>query len=242
MQRAGGGAGSGVDGFRRGGLFWALLLAIIHLSLGDRLINVAFLQLTSKVTGIVGAHPLLFATAPEEGNGHIICSPRGFSPISPYFLYPYYIEISGCLFIAVLGLTLLSKFNLSTIAFSLFPLPEYFNTCNLECNQKQGNGRHFMLLHVERKGGEQPWEGILEQPLKLGKHKYIIDTHRKAFSLSVCQAKVKACKWSCSTSIETWQCCTSSCASLSLHGPGKMREPGGGRERPYGLKRIWPIA
>lgn len=82
---AGGGAGCGVDGFRRGGLFWALLLAIIHLSLGDRLINVAFLQLTSKVTEIVGTQPLLFATAPEEGNGHIICSPRGFSPVSPLF-------------------------------------------------------------------------------------------------------------------------------------------------------------
>lgn len=49
-----------------GGLFGALLLAIILLSLGDRLINVAFLQLTSKVTGIVGTQPLLFAAAPEE--------------------------------------------------------------------------------------------------------------------------------------------------------------------------------
>lgn len=61
------------------GLFWASLPAIIRLSLGDSLINAAFLQLTCKVTGMVGAQPLPSVAAPEEGNGRIIHFPRGLS-------------------------------------------------------------------------------------------------------------------------------------------------------------------
>lgn len=87
-----------VEGWR--GLFWALLPAIIHLSLGDSLINAAFLQLTSKVTGIVGTQLLPFAAAPEEGNGRIIPSPRGqyslFLPFSPSVLH------SNCLSLILL--------------------------------------------------------------------------------------------------------------------------------------------
>lgn len=157
-----------------GGLFWALLPAIIRLSLGDRLINVAFLQLTSKVTRIVGTQPLLFATAPEEGNGHIISLPqRLFSLFPPHFLHPYCTEISDCVFIALLDPTLLSKLNLSTTAFSFSPLPEYFAHfqpvhANLKCNRKQKNEMLFMLLHGERKGWEMPCKEILQHPLKSG--------------------------------------------------------------------------
>lgn len=71
-----------------GGLFWVLLPAIIRLSLGVSLINAAFLQLTSKVSGIVGTQPLPFAAAPEGGNGRIIRSPRGsFSLCFPFPLF-----------------------------------------------------------------------------------------------------------------------------------------------------------
>lgn len=75
----------GVDGWRWGGVFGALPLAIILLSLGDRLINVAFLQLTSKGHRNSGysASPIRCCTG--GGNGHRIRSPRGFSPASPPF-------------------------------------------------------------------------------------------------------------------------------------------------------------
>lgn len=81
--------------------------------LGDSLINAAFLQLTSKVTGIVGTQPLPFAAAPEEGNGHIIHFPRGFfppfPPFSPSALNPYSRIFSYvCLFVRPLDLSALS--------------------------------------------------------------------------------------------------------------------------------------
>lgn len=57
-----------------------------RLSLGVSLINAAFLQLTSKVTGIVGTQLLPFAAALEGGNGRIIRSPRG--SFSLLFLFP----------------------------------------------------------------------------------------------------------------------------------------------------------
>lgn len=60
-------------GGRGGGVVVVGILPdIIRLSLGVSLINAAFLQLTYKVSGIVGTEPLPFAAAPEGGNSHII--------------------------------------------------------------------------------------------------------------------------------------------------------------------------
>lgn len=112
------------------GLFWALLPAIIHLNLGDSLINAAFLQLTSKVAGIVGTQLLPFATAPEEGNGRIICSPRGlfslFLPFSPSVLHsnPLSFSLSVCLSLHCSPWSAISFYsislNLSHASFSVF--------------------------------------------------------------------------------------------------------------------------
>lgn len=107
------------------GLFWALLPAIIRLSLGDSLINAAFLQLTSKVTGIVGTQPLPFAAAPEEGNGHIIHFPRGFFPPFPPFLHLSWIHtlasslMSVCLSVLLIYLPFLFMLYVSSSAISV---------------------------------------------------------------------------------------------------------------------------
>lgn len=123
-----------------GGLLWALQPAIIRLSLGVSLINAAFLQLTSKVTGIVGTQPLPFAAAPEGSNGHITCFPRGFFTL--FFLFSLFSSV--CLSFKVFSFILSdSLFILSfTISFSLYPclsssqlsLPAL---SNLKYNQKQ---------------------------------------------------------------------------------------------------------
>lgn len=110
----------------RRGLLWAVLPAIIRLSLGVSLINAAFLQLTSKVTGIVGTQPLPFSAAPEGGNGHITCFPRGFFTL--FFLFPFFslsvsvfsLILSDCLSVSPLDLPFLSSYALALILTHLF--------------------------------------------------------------------------------------------------------------------------
>lgn len=128
--------------------------AIIRLSLGDSLINAAFLQLTSKVTGIVGTQPLPFAAAPEEGNGRIILSPRGFfslfPPFSPSVLHLHSLILSVCLSVLPLlpftcSFFLWYMFHPSpslSLCLSLRPCLNRSFACvppvcfNLKCNQK----------------------------------------------------------------------------------------------------------
>lgn len=196
-----------------GGLFWASLPAIIHLSLGVSLINAAFLHLTSKVTGIVGTQPLPFAAAPKGGNGHHTRYPRGFF-LSVFFCFSLFCFSlnSLCLSVCVSpwsALPLFTPFSILHPHPSLSPCCHFsvslslsiwlllsFHHRSLIWNAIKSCNNVMCLKTLKReKGGNRPSRGYYRAPSEVQINTYTSHTHATASpppSVHRHTAKVKA--------------------------------------------------